>query len=156
MVRVAVSPTATDRRGKPRRQPFYTRRADGASAALAGLYEFWRDPAVPDGEDPDAWLVTFTIITTVAEPGLDRIHDRMPLVLERADWERWLDPEVDGPDDIVDLLAFQRPGRFDAYPVSSAVSSNRANGAQLVAPLRADELVGVVDPMTGEIAGATT
>ena len=151
-----VSPTATDRRGKPRRQPFYTRRADGASAAFAGLYEFWRDPAVPDGEDAGAWLVTFTIITTVAEAGLDRIHDRQPLVLERADWDRWLDPEVTDPDAVADLLAFQRPGRFDAYPVSSAVSSNRANGAQLVAPLRADELVGVVDPMTGEIVGAAS
>ena len=52
------------------------------SVAMAGLYEFWRDPAVSDPDDPLAWLTTFTVITGPAEPGLDRIHDRQPLVLE--------------------------------------------------------------------------
>ena len=45
-----------------------------------------------DKDDPLAWLTSFTIVTTAAEPGLDRIHDRQPLVLEPDDWERWLDP----------------------------------------------------------------
>ena len=151
-----VSPTATDARGKPRRQPFFTRRADGSTAGFAGLYEFWRDPAVQDSEDPQAWLVTFTIVTTAAEPGLDRIHDRQPLVLEREDWGRWLDPRLTDADTVADLLAFRSPGRFEAYPVSAAVSSNRSNGAGLIAPVAADELHGVVDPMTGEIIGAKT
>ncbi len=148
-----VSPTATDGKGRPRRQPFFTRRADGATAGLAGLYEFWRDPEVADAQDPDAWLVTFAIITTAAEPGLDRIHDRQPLVLEREDWARWLDPAAIDPDAVADLLGYRRGGRFDAYPVSSAVSSNRSNGARLIEPARSDELHGVVDPMTGEIIG---
>ena len=58
-------------------------RADGDVVAFAGLYEFWRDREIADSDDPEAWLTTFTIITTEAEPGLDRIHDRQPLVLER-------------------------------------------------------------------------
>ena len=41
-----ASPTALDAKGKPRKQPFFTSRVDGASVAMAGLYEFWRDPAV--------------------------------------------------------------------------------------------------------------
>ena len=149
-----VSPTATDGHGRPRRQPFFTHRADGASCALAGLYEFWRDPGVADGDDPDAWLVTFTVITTAAEPGLDRIHDRQPLVLETADWGRWLDPSTTDPGAVADLLEPAAPGRFEAYPVSSAVSASRASGAHLLDPLPQDQLVGVVDPMTGEIIGA--
>ena len=33
------------------------------------------------------------------------------------------------------------------------MSSNRSNGPQLLDPLPAEELVGVVDPMTGEVLG---
>ena len=55
-----ASPTATDAKGKPLKQPFYTSRADGEPCAFAGLYEFWRDPAVADRDDPAAWLTTFT------------------------------------------------------------------------------------------------
>lgn len=147
-----ASPTALDAKGKPRKQPFFITRADGASTAMAGLYEFWRDPAVPDPDDPFAWLATFTVITGPAEPGLDRIHDRQPLVLEADDWATWLDPGTGAPD-VLGLLAPRPAGRFAAYPVSRAVSSNRSNGPHLLDPVPVDELVGVVDPVTGEIVG---
>lgn len=147
------SPVAKDAKGNPRKQPFFTRRADGTSVAFAGLYEFWRDPQIADPADPEAWLTTFTIITTKAEPGLDRIHDRQPLVLEPDDWATWLDPQMQDREEVARLLTFERPGRFEAYPVSTAVSSNRSNGPHLLDPVGADELDGVVDPMTGEIIG---
>ncbi|GAB3444257.1 SOS response-associated peptidase [Phycicoccus ginsengisoli] len=147
------SPVATDAKGKPRKQPFFTHRADGDVVAFAGLYEFWRDKDVADKDDPDAWLTTFTILTTDAEPGLDRIHDRQPLVLERADWAAWLDPTMTDLGEVGRLLGPRPPGRFEAYPVGAAVSSNRSNGPQLVEPAGLDELDGVVDPMTGEIIG---
>jgi putative SOS response-associated peptidase YedK len=147
------SPVAKDAKGNPRKQPFYLHRADGQSLAFAGLYEFWRDRQIADADDPEAWLTTFTIITTEAEPGLDRIHDRQPLVLERDDWATWLDPTMADPDEVARLLAFAAPGRFEAHPVSAAVSSNRSNGAQLIEAVGEDELDGVVDPMTGEIIG---
>jgi putative SOS response-associated peptidase YedK len=147
-----ASPTARDAKGKPRKQPFFTSRADGGSVAMAGLYEFWRDPAASDPDDPLAWLTTFTVITGPAEPGLDRIHDRQPLVLEPEEWHTWLDPGT-GAADVLGLLEQRPPGRFTAYPVSSAVSSNRSNGAHLLDPLPPEELVGVVDPVTGEVVG---
>jgi len=148
-----VSPTATDARGKPRKQPFFIHHADGSPLAMAALYEFWRDHSVPDNDDPAAWLTTYTIITTEAEPGLDRIHDRQPLVLEREDWADWLDPRQTDLDPVRAHLAFSRPGRFDAYPISSAVNSSRNNGPRLLEPVGRDDLAGVVDPMTGEVIG---
>lgn len=148
-----VSPTATDAKGKPRKQPFFMHRVDGDVVAFAGLYEFWRDKDVADESDPAAWLTTFTIVTTAAEPGLDRIHDRQPLVLEREDWARWLAPEGTSKDEVAELLAFERPGRFDAYPVGPAVGSTRNNGEQLLLPIPREELHGVVDPVTGEVVG---
>ena len=147
-----ASPTATDAKGKPRKQPFFVHLADGERLAFAGLYEFWRDRARPD-DDPEAWRTTFTIITTEAEAGLDRIHDRMPLVLPRESWAAWLDPSVSSPDDVRELLAPQLPGRFAAYPVSRRVGDVRNTGPELLEPAGPDELVGVVDPMTGEVLG---
>lgn len=148
-----VSPTALDARGKPRRQPFFASRVDGGSVAMAGLYEFWRDPAAADPTTPVAWLTTFTVLTGPAEPGLDRIHDRQPVVLDPEDWGRWLDPGT-GAADVLDLLAPRPPGRFGAHPVSRAVSNSRSNGPQLLEPADPAELVGVLDPVTGEVVGA--
>lgn len=148
-----ASPVATDSKGKPRKQPFFIHREDEEPIAFAGLYEFWRDRSIADNDDPEAWLTTFTIITTSADPGMDRIHDRQPLVLERGDHQRWLDPDLTDPDSIADLLGFAQPGRFAAYPISTAVNATRNNGPELLTPLPADELVGVVDPETGEVIG---
>jgi putative SOS response-associated peptidase YedK len=147
-----ASPVATDARGKPRKQPFFVSRADGDVLAMAGLYEFWKDPAyAPD--DPSAWLVTYTIVTTSAEPGLDRLHDRQPVVLDRDRWDAWLDPTVTDPDTVTGLLAPPGTARFDAWPVSRAVNTTAHNGPALLAPLPTEELVGVVDPATGEVIG---
>ena len=148
-----ASPTVLDAKGKPRKQPFFIHRTDGNPLAFAGLYEFWRDPSVADKDDPLAWLTSFTIVTTAAEPGLDRIHDRQPLVLEPDDWERWLDPTLTDPDPVATMLAFARPGRFAAYPVSTAVNGSAGRGQHLLDPLPAQALRGVVDPTTGEVIG---
>ncbi|WP_026181147.1 SOS response-associated peptidase [Demetria terragena] len=147
-----VSPTAVDAKGKPRKQPFFIHRADETPLAFAGLYEFWRDATRGD-DDPGAWLTTFTIATRAAEPGLDRIHDRQPVVLDPDQWDSWLDPSVTAAHDVRALLEDQPTGRFEAWPVSRAVGGGRAQGAGLLEPVPAGDLVGVVDPMTGEVIG---
>lgn len=145
-----ASPVTTDAKGAPLKQPFYITRADGGSIAFAGIYEFWRDDTV-EPHDPAAWLTTFAIITQAAEPGLDRIHDRQPLVLDRDRWAAWLDPRRTERTDLEPLVAPSLPGRFHAHPVARAVGGNRVNGPQLLRPLARAELRGVVDPMTGEV-----
>lgn len=152
-----VSPVATTQAGKPRKQPFFIRRADELPLALAGIYEFWKVPVTgdrPPATEPHDWLVSFSVITTVAEPGLDRIHDRQPVALESHAWDDWLDPGLTEPDAVRQLLADSHvPGRFTAWPVSTAVNSARNAGPELIQPLARDELVGVVDPGTGELIG---
>jgi putative SOS response-associated peptidase YedK len=148
-----ASPLATDARGGPRKQPFFVRRADDTPLALAGLYEFWKAPDAP-ADDPLSWVVSFAVVTGAAEPGLDRIHDRQPVVLEPAAWADWLDPALTDPEEVRSLLAADPgPGRFTAWPVSTAVNSARNNGPGLLEPAAAADLVGVVDPMTGEVIG---
>jgi len=148
-----ASPIALGTKGKPRKQPFFTHLADGGRLAFAGVYEFWRDPQGAD-DDPLAWRTTYAIVTTEAEPGLDRIHDRMPVVLPPDRWAAWLDPVVDNADAVRELLAPVTPGRFVAYPVGRRVGNVANTGPSLLAPAPAQELEGVVDPTTGEVIGA--
>lgn len=147
-----VSPTAIDDKGKPRKQPFFVTGAGGGGIALAGLYEFWRDDS-RDPEDPSAWLTTYAVVTTAAEPDLARIHDRMPLALPRDRWDAWLSPAVTDDDDVRALLLPPEPGGFEAWATSTLVNDVRNSSPELVRPLPVDDLVGVVDPVTGEVLG---
>lgn len=126
----------TNARGKPMKQPYFIHRADGASLAMAGLYEIWRDPEVTDSDAPGAWLWTATVLTTTATDDLGRIHDRMPIHVAKDHWDRWLDPAFDGnPAELLDPAATAR--ELVAYPVSTLVNAVRNNGPELVAPLPA-------------------
>ncbi len=124
--------------GKPLKQPFFIRAADGSSLAMAGLYEIWRDPDKAD-DDPARFRWTCTVITTRATDELGRIHDRMPMLVPRDGYAAWLDPDSLG-DAARDLLVPAAPGRLEAYPVSTAVNNVRNNGPELLAPLPVDEL----------------
>ena len=119
--------------GKPLKQPFYIHPSDGTSLAMAGLYEWWRDPT-RDPDDPEAWRLTCTVITTEASDEVGRIHDRMPMTIARSDWSTWLDQDR-GAEDVAGLLVPAGSVRLDAYPVSTAVNSVRNNGPELLTPL---------------------
>ncbi len=123
--------------GKPVKQPFFIHPADGGVLAMAGLYEVWRDKT-RDDDDPQRFLWSCTVITTSAEDSVGHIHDRMPLMVERDRWASWLDPAVDDPDTLKQLLVPAAPGRLEAYPVSTAVNSVRNNGPELLDALAAE------------------
>lgn len=144
------SPTEKDRRGRPRKQPFFLHHADGSMLAFAGIYAFWR-PRDSDPEDADAWVTSYAIITADAEPGLEVVHDRMPFVMPRDRWAPWLDPDRKDPDAVTALLDPPDPGRFEIYPVSTAVNAVANNGPGLIERLPPERAAGAVDPMTGEL-----
>lgn len=59
--------------------------------ALAGLWEWWRDPAQADGPG----IETYTIVTTAANTQVVPVHDRMPVIVPAARHALWLDPHAD-------------------------------------------------------------
>jgi putative SOS response-associated peptidase YedK len=120
--------------GRPRKQPFFIHRADGGRLAMAGLYEYWRDPA-KDPDDESAWLRTCTVITTTATDAVGHIHDRMPMVIRPEQWDAWLDPELTDPRAAQRLLAVTEPDQLEAYAVSTLVSNVKNNGPELLDPL---------------------
>ena len=66
------------------RQPYYISAADGGVLSFAGVWDRWNNPQT--GE----WLSSCTIIVTGANAFTRAIHDRMPTILEPADFAAWL------------------------------------------------------------------
>jgi putative SOS response-associated peptidase YedK len=149
---------------RPRKQPFFIRPADGGVLAMAGLYELWRDPEVPD-DAPGAWVWSATVITTQAEDDLGHIHDRMPMLVEPDGWGAWLDPDLTAPEEVRALLVPATPShegagrrvsgpggdgtpvrRLEAVPVSTAVNRVTNNGPELVEPLPDEDISGEFSP----------
>ena len=112
-----------------RRQPYTIGRADGAPLALAGLWSGWRDPI------RDQVVRTFTIITGGPNEQMRWLHDRMPVVVPREAWDRWLDPETT---DLGQLQAlFEPTDEVDlrVQPVRDLVNNVRNDGPELVEPI---------------------
>jgi putative SOS response-associated peptidase YedK len=126
------------------KQPYYVRRADGAPTFFAGLYEWWKDPSLPDGH-PRRWLLSTSIITTEGPPAdsaspvlqeLGQLHDRLPVPLSGSAMAEWLDPQADGPS-LVGLIraeAHSVAAEWTLGPVGDAVGNVRNNGPELIEP----------------------
>ena len=109
------------------RLPWYVTRADAQPMALAGLWQRWD----AGGQAID----TCAIVSTAAGPGMTGIHHREPVVVAPADWPLWLGEAGTGA---AVLMRASEAGVLAApYRVAARVNSNRAEGAELIAPLAA-------------------
>jgi putative SOS response-associated peptidase YedK len=133
---------AVSEEGKKRKQPYFIYRTDGGALAFAGIYELWRDEAVPSDAvlaDPGhAWLWTAAIITTQATDDVGQIHDRMPMVIARDHWADWLDPGNTEPGQLQATMVPAMAGGLTSHPVSAAVNFVRNNGPDLISPVGSD------------------
>jgi putative SOS response-associated peptidase YedK len=112
------------------KQPYAFKRADGEPVVFAGLREWWK------GEDGTE-LRTATIITAEAGPDMP-IHDREPVVLERRNWDLWLDPSVTDTQDLQPLLVPTLAGTLVHYPVGRAVGNVRNDRPELLDEVAVD------------------
>ena len=113
---------------RARGRPFYARPADGSVLALGGIWEVWHGP----GEEV---LRTVAIVTTMANPELAAVHDRMPVIVERHDWARWLAPEPLEPAAAGALLRPAPGGLLELVAVSDLVNDPKNDLPELIEPL---------------------
>ena len=117
--------------------PHFIHPAAGSPMFFAGLYEWWKNPAVPD-DDPDRWLLSFTILTRDSIGRLGSIHDRMPLFMDPDHADAWLDPSTENVRDVLDAAVDAAPAIAEAledHVVSKAVGNVRNNGPELIEPV---------------------
>ena len=102
--------------GPKEKQPYNFGMADDSIFAFAGLWDRWRDAA---GKE----VLSCTILTTRPNVLVAEVHNRMPAILRREDYDLWLDPGITDPAKVADLLAPFDARGMKKYPVSTRVNS---------------------------------
>ena len=113
-----------------RKQPYLFRLASGEPFAFGGLWERWNGP---DGE-----LRSFCMITTEPNELAATVHDRMPVIVPSAAYERWLDPKLQDPTAVQAMLAPYPAEEMIAYPVSPKLNNVRNQGAEVAERVELD------------------
>src|SRR5262249_2571352 len=119
------------------RLPYYITMDDGRPFAFAGLWERWKNPA---GEKLDS----FTIIVTDANAAIAPIHDRMPVILDGAGADLWLEGKPDEREAIVALMKPLPPEAVSLRRVSTRVNDPDNDDPACLAPV--DEAEGAAAP----------
>jgi len=105
------------------RQPHCITMADEQLFTFAGLWESWVDP---EGQNLD----TCTILTCAPNALMKTLHDRMPVIIQPEDHDRWLS---EGPGD---LMSPYPDGLMQEWEVSKLVNSPRNDSAACIEPER--------------------
>lgn len=106
--------------------PFRITLKDKSPFAFAGIWDRWTDPS---GKPVDS----FSIITTASPPGMDKIHERMPVILDPAQEKRWL--EKTDEEELIRMLKAFPTEKLTACPVSKLVNSPRNDTAEILVPI---------------------
>jgi putative SOS response-associated peptidase YedK len=110
------------------KQPFAIGMKDGSPYAFAGLWERWRDPAT---REP---LEAFTVITTDPNELLEPLHNRMPVIIQRKDYDPWLTPgDPERPP--VDLLRPFPAEQMTAWKVDRKVGNVKNDTPDCIEPM---------------------
>jgi putative SOS response-associated peptidase YedK len=104
--------------------PWFVARTDGAPLVMAGLWQDWGE-----GEDR---ITTVAVLTCAANAFMARVHDRLPVILTPDQWPLWLGEAGHGA---AVLMRAAPEEALVMHRVGTAVNSNRAQGAELAAPL---------------------
>ena len=108
-----------------KKQPFFFRMKDEAPFGLAGLWDRW------EGEEGRV-INSCTILTTEANDLVRPVHDRMPVILHREDYDLWIGGDERKSDLLEELLRPYPASEMMSYPVSRAVNSPRSQGESLL------------------------
>jgi len=104
--------------------PWFVTRNDGMPLVFGGVWQEWGDASDK--------IKTCAIVTTESNSKLSKIHRRLPLVLEKSDWDFWLGEKGHGASVLMRPTANDTLG---AYKVSKNINLSRSSGPDLMAPV---------------------
>jgi len=112
------------------KKPMFVHLKDQSLFAFAGLWEIWQSP---DG----GGLRTCTILTTEPNDLIAPLHNRMAVILDKADYDLWLSPDELGADALKPLLRAYDADQMEVYEVSKAVNNAANDVPECIIPLTA-------------------
>jgi putative SOS response-associated peptidase YedK len=114
------------------KQPYCFEVNDGALFAFAGLWDRWKDAS-------GNWINTCSILTTSPNAVTAAIHDRMPVILRKDDYDVWLDPGMTNVAAASELLKPFDARLMRCYPVSSRINSVANDDGECSVPVELAE-----------------
>jgi putative SOS response-associated peptidase YedK len=125
------------RRSGKAKQPYCFEVNDGELFAFAGIWDRWKDPS---GQS----VKSCSILTTTPNAVTSAVHDRMPVILDQADYDLWLDPGMRNVDVVSEVLKPYDAGRMRRYPVSSRVNHVANDDAECSTPIEPSQPQGAL------------
>jgi putative SOS response-associated peptidase YedK len=120
------------RKDKKTKVPHLFQMADGKPFGFAGVWERWTDPETGDE------VRTCSIVTTSANPLMEPVHDRMPVILPPEVWDTWLNPQNEDTAALKELLVPFPADRMKERTVSKKVGDVKNKGADVQGPYEED------------------
>ncbi|MEX0325108.1 MAG: SOS response-associated peptidase [Puniceicoccaceae bacterium] len=112
-------------RSKSPRQPYYFHPRGRDFMAMAGIWEHWLHPCGSE-------ILSVSLITTAANATVGSIHHRMPVLLEPAKWDRWLDTANVKGEGLKELMIPANDDYLEVRPVSTRVNKTDADDPDLL------------------------
>ncbi len=134
------------------KQPYFIFMEDRSPFAFAGVWERWKPgagqldkitgPGRPEvALSTDGRVESCAFLTTGPNELMESIHDRMPVIVPPEHWDTWLDPEIDDPAALEELLLPYPAEKMRAHPVSTHVNKPANDDPTCIEPLKKLKLV---------------
>ncbi len=114
--------------GPSGKQPYFIHLKSDEAFTLAGLWSHWTNAK---GQE----IKTCTIITCGPNSLMEKIHNRMPVILDGKAREAWLDPDNKEGAALTALLQPYSAKEMQAYPVSKLVNSPQNDTEDCLKPI---------------------
>jgi len=113
------------------KQPFLFRRPDHEPIAIAGLFEVWH------GQGGEV-IESVTLLTTEANARVRPVHDRMPVILDARDFDRWLDREGRDAETVSGLMVPCPADWLESVAVDPRVNNARFDDPRCIEPFESE------------------
>jgi putative SOS response-associated peptidase YedK len=80
-------------------------------------------------------VLSCTVLTCAPNDAMAEIHNRMPVILDEADWAKWLGEEPATEQELLALLRQCPDDWLKIWPVDNKVGNVRNTGAELKLPI---------------------
>jgi putative SOS response-associated peptidase YedK len=96
---------------------------------FAGLYDLWKD------KETGKEIYSYTIITTVPNEVVGKVHNRMPVILKKEDEETWLNPDIVEPERLLPILKPYPADKMEEWSVGDEARNPRNDYPELIKPV---------------------